>query len=238
MRNQLAVLAVALLGLSASPLSAAVIVHEGFDYAPGSDLNGQNWWTQSGGGTALVSTGLTYPGLAVSGGSASPVEVGVQQMPALTSDFYISILIDKTNANGYLGIIFNQNWNAPSVAGFGIHNSDIFASDGSYSSPAYNIGTSPIATNSTILLVAHVDDVAHTITAWDYANPNNVASFNFTNPNAPSTLQLYSSWGGTGYIDEITVGTTLADVIPVPEPASLGLLSLGSVVLLRRRNKI
>jgi len=36
-------------------------------------------------------------------------------------------------------------------------------------------------------------------------------------------------------VDEIRIGTTLADVIPVPEPASVALLGLGGLMLLRRR---
>lgn len=238
MRKQLAILALALLSTTAASVQAAVITHEGFNYAPGSDLNGQNWWTQSGGGTALIDVGLTYPGLTVSGGSASLSEVGDQQDALnLTSDFYISVLIKKTSAGGYLGINFNQGWNSPSVAGFGIHNSDLFASDGGFAFPNFNIATTPIATNATTLLVAHVDDVAHTITAWDFANPSNTATFNFSNTTAPATLEVFSSWGGTGNLDEITVGTTLADVTPVPEPASLGLLAVGSLLALRRRTR-
>lgn len=236
MRKHLAIMALALLGATAVKLQAAVISHEGFDYVQGTDLNGQNWWTQAGGGSALIQAGLTYPGLAVTGGSVNLSEVGNQQDAlSLTNNYYVSVLIQKTSAGGYLGINFNQGWNAPSVAGFGIHNSDIFASDGGYAFPNFNIGTTPITTNAITLLVAHVDDVAHTITAWDFANPSNTATFNFSNTTAPATIEVFSSWGGTGNLDEITVGTTLADVTPAPEPASLGLLAVGSLLALRRR---
>jgi len=41
--------------------------------------------------------------------------------------------------------------------------------------------------------------------------------------------------GDNTLVDEIRIGTTLADVIPVPEPASVALLGLGGLMLLRRR---
>lgn len=41
---------------------------------------------------------------------------------------------------------------------------------------------------------------------------------------------------GKGYtIDELRFGDTFADVAPVPEPASMGLLAVGGLALLRRR---
>jgi len=48
------------------------------------------------------------------------------------------------------------------------------------------------------------------------------------------------TWGVTDdgdntVMDEIRIGTTLADVMPVPEPASLALLAVGGLALLRRR---
>jgi len=47
-----------------------------------------------------------------------------------------------------------------------------------------------------------------------------------------------SSTGGAvanGWIDEIRVGTAYSDVVVIPEPATLGLLSIGGLALLRRR---
>lgn len=39
------------------------------------------------------------------------------------------------------------------------------------------------------------------------------------------------------FVDEIRVGTTFADVTPVPEPVGLSLLALGSLAMLRRRRQ-
>jgi hypothetical protein len=41
--------------------------------------------------------------------------------------------------------------------------------------------------------------------------------------------------GDNTLMDEIRIGTTLADVTPIPEPASVALLGLGGLMLLRRR---
>jgi hypothetical protein len=38
-----------------------------------------------------------------------------------------------------------------------------------------------------------------------------------------------------GSMDELRFGSTFADVVPIPEPATIGLLGLGGLVLLRRR---
>jgi hypothetical protein len=43
--------------------------------------------------------------------------------------------------------------------------------------------------------------------------------------------------GATLSVDELRVGTSFADVAPVPEPASLGVLALGGMALLRRQRR-
>jgi hypothetical protein len=41
--------------------------------------------------------------------------------------------------------------------------------------------------------------------------------------------------GFTGFVDEIRLATTYGEVVPVPEPATIGLMSLGLLALRRRR---
>jgi hypothetical protein len=51
------------------------------------------------------------------------------------------------------------------------------------------------------------------------------------------TLSLVSgsNAGGTVYYDEIRIGATFEDVVPIPEPASLALIGLGGLMMNRRR---
>ena len=58
-------------------------------------------------------------------------------------------------------------------------------------------------------------------------------------PDTLSSIQLQSGGGaGTGtpfLFDELRVGSSFADVAPVPEPAALGLLCVVTPLALRRR---
>jgi hypothetical protein len=48
------------------------------------------------------------------------------------------------------------------------------------------------------------------------------------------TIRL-GSFNGSGAVDELRIGTTFADVSPVPEPSTVGLLAIGALGLARRR---
>ena len=53
-------------------------------------------------------------------------------------------------------------------------------------------------------------------------------------------MRSWNTYGGSDTLslwDEIRIADTWADAVPVPEPATVGLLALGGVALLRRRRR-
>lgn len=61
------------------------------------------------------------------------------------------------------------------------------------------------------------------------------ATFNFSSTEQASLNTLNIVESQTGEFDEIRLGTSLESVLPVPEPGSLVLLSLGSLAFFRRK---
>jgi hypothetical protein len=51
------------------------------------------------------------------------------------------------------------------------------------------------------------------------------------------SVYLRAGRGAVTYVDEIRMDTTFADVTPVPEPATMALLGLGGLAVLRRRRR-
>ena len=82
-------------------------------------------------------------------------------------------------------------------------------------------------------------DVA-TLVDSDFDSANTVTGELTDATNALDHFIVYFGGGGANtLLDEIRFGTTLADVIPgpvVPEPASLTLLGLSGLMMLRRRH--
>ena len=78
-------------------------------------------------------------------------------------------------------------------------------------------------------------DLSATPTTADISVTGDVAAFN--------TVRLFAGDNLSGAapadadFDEIRIGTTFGDVTPIPEPASLALVGLGSLVMLGRRRR-
>lgn len=242
------VAAAAMLGALTSNTQASQILYEGFDQPvttpPIADqqvtLN-SNWILQSYGNFstyhAVVGTGLSYPGVTAVGGSADLYECGLIQSVTLPADFYVSVLVHRTNSQGYLGINLSEGHDMPAVAGFGVNwgATELYASAGNYAQGGNTNTASASYVGTTALLVAHIDGANKTLTVWDYATPSNTASYTYSNANPIGGVNIASGWGATGSLDEVKIGTTLADVTPIPEPASLMLLGASSLLVLRRR---
>jgi hypothetical protein len=103
---------------------------------------------------------------------------------------------------------------------------------------------SGVPLNQTNFVVFQVEDTGAGDTLRVWLNPSLTADLSTLTPDITASyselafdaVRLRTGGGGTWTWDEIRIGSTAADVgISVPEPASLGLISLSGVAALRRR---
>ena len=116
-------------------------------------------------------------------------------------------------------------------------------------------GDDYLVPGGTILLVAHIDNgetTSGTISADIWLNPADLTAADLGTPyvsfsatggsatDAVGTLTNHNSGGWDAMdlkYDEIRLGDTLADVLPIPEPASMALLAVGGLVTAVRRRR-
>jgi hypothetical protein len=225
------------LAVTSGSATADLIAYDGFDYAAG-PLTGQNggfgWaspWqpqTQYNGGTNagnVITAGLTYPGLSISGGAFEALpnyEFGGREFfdPEVnTGVYYLSFLYAKQpSASGYGGVSFWGNNNG----------NEYFYND------AFPV---PDVPNDATLVVWKMDLDAGIYQSFInpvVGDPEPAPTATFGGPNS---LQAFGINSEGGYIlDEIRLGETFLDVTPVPEPTSAVLL-LGSLALMARRRR-
>lgn len=231
-----------------------LIASESFDYSAGT-LNGQNggtgwasawsWTYGSGGSLAVSATGLTYPNLTTSGGSATWASGGNNISQATrfislqnTGVVYFQFLSELANSGGGTP---NIRFSANSTLTGGIG-----GNGGTYASymsildanlaPAGNGSSSSTALLSDLTLsILRIDFNANSSSLW--TNPN-LASFDYLNPTAPNAtfaglapafdqISIYTRSPGT--FDEIKVFSV------VPEPRyGLAVAAIFIIMALRR----
>lgn len=248
--------------MTCAAANAALLVYEGFDYAEGDFTDGSNGGTGWDAGWADVVTGSGPDEQIMSGSLVSPVahlpSTGNNLNVAGTNDrFYRGVSSQNIGADGttiYMSFLAQQLGSSVQNAAMELKRggSTYVASMGSDSAAAVFGFTDKqnSANNISAGTYPAPDTDAHLwLLQFDFAAGSDTVTLTYDGVEQGSTTVadgsfdrigafFYSGTAGMA-IDEIRVGTELADVVAVPEPATLGLLGLafGGLVMLRRRKK-
>ncbi len=256
-----------------SSLRAAVLVEESFNYTPGSNLAGANGgsgfdgaWTANA-SDYTIAAGLSYSGLASSGGSVSVVGNGSWSTSAkrdfttintTTGVVWGSYLVrpDVIGDDGFevkYGEDDNINWGIASAFGNGGGTQTSLnanSNDGRVYGPTLVVGQTHLIVWAFNASAAEVDGIFPgdfimfldpTIgTDPDNSSPN---IYKYTGASPQSTLgvtQIFAR-NTTATVDELRIGDSYASVTPaIPEPSAavLGALGAAAAVGIRRRKTV
>lgn len=255
---------VSLLALSAEvDAQASLIFYDGFDYAPGA-IAGVGGWTNSGEGT-VASPGLAYVDstLAQLSSTGNRLDSDLSDNTSFASFRNLGNSYDTNGQTIYISFLARMDENVAgprnrfagvSLMGSGGEHFFMGAGGGSGTWGIDNkqsIANSSAAVTNLTLLVYRLDYTTGNPTSGttslfinpDLANMPAVADVTLANAPAFSFDQIRVHAGGFGEnslnefeVDEIRIGTTWADVTPVPEPMAATLFGAGlSGLALRRR---
>jgi hypothetical protein len=241
-------LAVGVACLLLQSAQASLLFSEAFNYNTGALQNrvnpGGGTWTGGNNGLQIVAGNLTYSGLADQGGNA------LQIQNASAGSSYITYA-NQTSGQVFYSFLFN-----PSVVNSGNNyftalnpgNSTPNGSSDAIDAYYYSSGKIEVRANAqpatagtgtaltlgtTYFIVEEIDLDAKTASLWINPTPGAGA------PTATATISGitatavdnvgFKAQSGTGtfVVDNLLIGTTWADVTPVPEPSSLAMIGLG-----------
>jgi hypothetical protein len=241
----------------AASARAATIAYDDFAYPAGSSLAGQNGgqgfsgaWYQGGfnvgqsAGT-VASGPLTHPPLVTTGNEVTiPTSSALNGIERdLASSFssgtmYVSCLLrpegtlGQGNGNGFFGVYLHGSLNEVFFGDSGAYGTGgryaVEQRGGFASAPSPDLPV--LGQTEFLVLRAQLTSAGDIFTLYadpapGAAEPSTGAVQNL-NVGSLSSLVIYS--GGAFDIGELRVGTTYADVTPIPEPSALVLLAIGA----------
>jgi len=208
-----------------------------------------------GSGNTLVATGKSGGMTNLLGGTQNAqIMLSSAITSADTGNIYMSFLhqIDSADSWGMAAGLYNtvgpvsgNPGNAVAAWRSTSSNFGIFGNDG------IDLRFGPDSTPASDLLmfvVAEMDLDTGTMAAWinptDLTDVANTAAYSMTDTTGSGSfidmnLFSFSRKNGSAKFDEVRIGTTIADVTPIPEPATLGLFGVfGAAALFIRKRLI
>jgi len=231
--------AILLMGLAMPETRAQLVAYDGFGNGPKADLAGSNagtgwsstWANASSDPTAIAVSGLSYPGLATTAGSAVTAPGGgvwpssiyarsFSAVPAGTTSIYVSFLLRDDAAWGsWGGLSFGQYPNKMTVGSpLGYYSYGLMMSQG-----LGDVSNKPLVQGETTLVVVKIsrNPAGPGVTYRMYLDPT-IGTAEPSFPAAQYTLSTVTGLpgylsidNGTGFTtDEIRVGTSWSAVLP------------------------